>query len=120
MTRRNIKYVFNMSIKNIKFVDQLCFLRDELKILTFDKKFLFSQLLQDIESCFFVLFVNVFDLYKNMYKSLIEVYAMSAVLFHKERQKSTNNFVLTLKSHETDFKNIIIFIHTNIKIFDDD
>jgi hypothetical protein len=66
------------------------------------------------------LFVNVFDLYKNMYKSLIEMYAMSAVLFHKEKQKSTNNFVLILKSHETNFKNIIIFIHTNIKISDDD
>ncbi len=120
MTRRNIKYVFNMNIKNIKFVDQLCFLRDELKILTFDKIFLFSQLLQDIESCFFVLFVNVFDLYRNMYKSLIEMYVMFAVLFHKKRQKSTNNFVLTLESHEADFKNIIIFIHTNMKIFDDD
>jgi hypothetical protein len=120
MTRRSIKYVFNMNIKSMKFVDQLCFLRDELKILTFDRNFLFSQLLQDIESCFFVLFVNVFDLYKNMYRSLIEVYAMFAVLFHKERQKSTNNFVLILKSHETDFRNIIIFIHTDMKISDDD
>jgi hypothetical protein len=104
----------------MRFVDQLCSLRDELKILTFDRNFLFSQLLQDIESCFFVLFVNVFDLYKNMYKSLIEVYAMSVVLSHKERQKSTNSFVLTLESHETDFKDIIIFIHTDMKIFDDD
>jgi hypothetical protein len=120
MTRRSIKYVSNMNIKNMKSVDQLCFLRDELKILTFDKNFLFSQLLQDIESCLFVLFVNVFDLYKNMYKSLIEMYAMFAVLFHKKRQKSTNNFVLILKSHKTNFKNIIMFIYTNMKIFDDD
>ncbi len=120
MTRKSIKYVFNMNIKNMRFVDQLCFLRDELKILTFDKNFLFSQLLQNIKFCFFVLFVNVFDLYKNMYRSLIEMYAMSAVLFHKERQKSTNNFVLTLESHETDFKDIIIFIHINMKISDDD
>jgi hypothetical protein len=104
----------------MRSVDQLCLLRDELKILTFDKNFLFSQLLQDIESCFFVLFVNVFDLYRNMYRSLIEVYAMSAVLSHKKRQKSTNSFVLTLKSHETDFRNIIIFIHTDMKISDDD
>ena len=120
LMQTNIKYVFDINIKNMRFVDQLSFLRDELEILTFEKDFLFSQLFQDIQSCSFVLFVDVFELYRNMYKSLTEVYAMSVVLFSQERQKSTNSFVLILESHETNFRNVMIFLQTDMKISDDD
>jgi hypothetical protein len=115
-----IKHVFNTRINIFRICDQLCFLRNELEFMIFDREFLTSQLNKEIQFCFFVIFVNAFDLYHNMYKFLIEVYALSTTLFHKERQKNINYFVLILNSHEINFKNIIIFLCIEIKILDRD
>ncbi len=97
-TQMFIKHVFNTRINIFRICDQLCFLRDELEFMTFDREFLTSQLNKKIQFCFFVIFVNVFDLYRNMYKFLIEIYALSTTLSHKERQKNINCFVLILNS----------------------
>jgi hypothetical protein len=115
-----IKHVFNTKTNIFRICDQLCFLRDELEFMIFDRKFLTSQLNKKIQFCSFVIFVNVFDLYHNMYKFLIEMYALSTTLFHKKRQKNINCFVFTLNSHEVNFKNIIIFLCIEIKILDHD
>ncbi len=95
-------------------------MRDEFEFLIFDREFLISQLNKEIQFCFFVIFVNAFDLYRNMYKFLIEIYALSTTLFHKEWQKSINCFVFIFDSHEVNFKNIIIFLRIDIKIFNRD
>jgi hypothetical protein len=115
-----IKHVFNTKINIFRICDQLCFLRDELELMIFDREFLTSQLNKKIQFCSFVIFVNVFDLYRNMYKFLIEMYALSTTLFHKERQKNINCFVLILNSHEINFKNIINFLRIETKILDRD
>jgi hypothetical protein len=115
-----IKHVFNTRTNIFRICDQLCFLRDELELMTFDREFLTSQLNREIQFCSFVIFVDAFDLYRNMYRFLIEVYALSTTLSHKERQKSINCFVLTLDSHEVNFRNIIIFLRIEIETFDRD
>jgi hypothetical protein len=112
--------VFDTKTNIFRICDQLCFLRDELKFLIFDREFLTSQQNKKIQFCFFVIFVNVFNLYRNMYKFLIKVYALSTTLSHKKRSKNINCFVFILDLHEINFKNIIIFFRIEIKILDRD
>ena len=104
----------------VRFTDFFHSLRAELKISTFDREFLMFRLKKKIRSCPFVVFVNAFDLYKNMYRALIEIYIMPISLCYLKRQKSQNNFVFTLKFHDAMFKNIMTDFHIDIKVFDRD
>ena len=115
-----IESVFNAKFHTIRSTDLLYFLRTKLKITNFEKKILISQLQSGIQSCSFVVFIDAFDLYRNMYWTLIVVYALSAALCNFDRQKNQNSFVFTLNFHDASFKNIISDFRIEIKIFDHD
>ena len=115
-----IKHVFDIRIQTFKFIDKLTFFQAELKISVFERNFLIFKLLANVQSCSFLIFVNVFEFYRNMYKSLIEVYLFSASLFIQERQKNQNNFVLILKSYEINFNIIFNCFRIDMKTLDRD
>ena len=69
---------------------------------------------------FFLIFVNVFEFYRNMYKSLTRVYLLSVFLSIQNHQKNQNNFMLILKSHEINFNIIFDCLRIDMKILDRD
>ena len=120
ITDIRIESVFNVKFHIIRSTDLLHFLRTKLKITNFEKKILIFRLQSDIQSCSFVIFIDAFDLYKNMYQILIAMYVLSIALCNFDRQKNQNSFVFILNFHDASFKNIINNFRIEIKIFDHD
>ena len=115
-----IESVFNVKFHTIRSTDLLHSLRTKLKITNFENFFLIFRLQSDIQSCLFVMFIDAFDLYKNIYQILIAMYALSVALCNFDRQKNQNSFVFILNFHDALFKNIINNFRIEIKIFDHD
>ena len=67
-----------------------------------------------------MIFIDAFDLYKNIYRILIAMYILLIALCNFDRQKNQNNFVFILNFHNASFKNIISDFRIEIKIFDHD
>jgi hypothetical protein len=75
----------NISRQDFRFIDLLSFIRVKLKLQVFDREYLSSQLKQKIKSFSIIIFVDDFELYRNMYKALTNVYAVSVELFAWKR-----------------------------------
>ena len=54
-----------------------------------------------------MLFINEFDIYKNMYQACWAFYIIFASLSYAEYQKIINVFILTFESHETQSNHVI-------------
>jgi hypothetical protein len=67
-----------------------------------------------------VIFIDEFGLYRNVYHSVSDIYAMSAALCELKRQKSKNAFTLTLNSHEAELKNVLDCLQIDLKNIDRD
>jgi hypothetical protein len=55
----------------------------------------------------FILFINDFGIYRNIYRALKGFYIILAILGYKERRKPSNKFTLTLGPHSTLIDDII-------------
>lgn len=115
-----IDCVFNARFHILRSFDLLHSLRAKLEISAFEKKNLIIRLKNDIRSCSLFIFVDVFELYRNIYWVLTDVYALFAVLCNFDKQKNQNCFVFILKFHNVSFKNIINDFRIEIKILDRD
>lgn len=59
-------------------------------------------------------FIDEFDVYKNIYRSLIDIYFIIVAMTIREKSQRTNVFSLTLNSHESNVDEIIKVI-TSLK-----
>jgi predicted small metal-binding protein len=98
-----------------RFTDLLSSIRAKLKLQIFDREYFSSQLKQKIKSFSIIIFVDDFDLYKNMYKILTNVYVVSVELSAWKRQKNNNYYTTILDLHDCDFNNIMNCFHNNLK-----
>ena len=55
----------------------------------------------------YLLFIDDFDIHRNMYRALKGFYLISACLSYEERRKIVNVFILTLEPHKADIKAVI-------------
>src|SRR5438034_3812926 len=60
-------------------------------------------------SILFLLFINNFRIYKNVYQVLKTFYIISVNFFYVKQQKIANTYMLILKSHDADSDDIINF-----------
>ncbi len=67
-----------------------------------------------------VIFIDEFELYKNVYHSMSDIYAMSIALCELKKQKSKNAFILILNSHEATLKNVLDCFQIDLKNIDRD
>jgi UDP-N-acetylmuramyl pentapeptide synthase len=68
----------------------------------------------------FVIFIDEFELYKNVYHSVNDIYAMSTALCELKKQKNKNAFILILNSHEAKLKNVLDCLQIDLKNIDRD
>ena len=102
-----INFVYNFVRKNIRSIHKLLSIRAKLKLRAFSRNYLRSQLKHDVISLSFIVFVDEFEFYRNMYKFFTEMYVVSVELSAIERQKSYNVYIITLESHESNFNDIM-------------
>ena len=110
-----IRYVVNTSQKTIYLLCQLTLTWEKLKIDHFKREHIikmFTSLF--ILSLSLILFVDNFDVHRNMYCTLKAFYWISVNLSYKEQCKVTNIFTLSLRSHETDVREIVKVFIKNI------
>ena len=88
---------------------------DELKIQHFDRKYVKKVFDKSHVSFSYFLFIDEFEIHKNIYRFLKIFYLISTALFYKKRRKIVNIFTFILNSHETKIKNIVEIIHKSIQ-----
>ena len=84
----------------------------------FDKNYVIEVFDKSHIFLFYFLFVDDFDIHKNMYKSLKIFYFIFACLLYKKRWKIVNNFLLTLRFHDVNIKDVVEIIRKLIQQFD--
>lgn len=70
-------------------------------------------------SLLFMLFIDGFGLYQNMYRSLMGVYIIFAGLNARERSRQANVFPLTLGPHGSDFNDVVEALQS-LRLLDQD
>jgi hypothetical protein len=58
-------------------------------------------------SLLFILFIDDFGIYRNMYRALKGFYITLAILGYEERRKPSNEFTLTLRPHSISIDDVI-------------
>ena len=105
------KIVSDNEIKSLRIMHQTF---DELKIQHFDRKYVKKAFDKSHVSFSYFLFIDEFEIYKNMYRFLKTFYLISTALLYKKQRKIVNIFTFTLSSHETKIKNVVEIIRKSI------
>ena len=102
-----IKKVFNYRFKFMRFVFRFNSTREKLKVSYFDREYVQNNFVNIDIFLFYLLFINDFDVHKNMYKVLKVFYLISTNLIFHKRRKIVNVFIFIFESHEVALKNMI-------------
>ena len=117
-SRWAVRFVFNLSRSMFRPIAQMSALRAELEIEAFGRSYLESMLRENVTSFPLLIFIDDFGLYRNMYRSLTGIYAVSAGLSARDRQKSINAHCITLGPHGSDFNDVFSSIRDSIVAVD--
>jgi len=94
-------------------------MRGELEIQIYKKKYLEDKFVdRDIILYSILFFINGFDFFRNMYRSLISWYLILVALNLKNRNRRTNVFVLTLDSYDFNFSNVVAAVESRLIALD--
>ena len=89
-------------------------IRDELKMQYFEHKHI-AKTFNNYTSFSYLLFINDFEIYRNMYRAFKAFYFISIYLFYEKRRKIINVFILILNSYDVNLKTIIKVFNKIIK-----
>ena len=113
-----IKNIFNFTSKQLRSVRQLHSTRKKLKIIYFERQHFEIFFSISHTSFFYLLFIDDFDVHRNMYRVLKAFYLISICLIYEYRRKMINVFTLILSFHETKILNVMKAFFKLIKQFD--
>lgn len=65
-----------------------------------------------------VIFIDNFELYKNIYKNIIDVYVMLAKLTIEDYQRNSNVYTITFGFYGSNFDKIISCLQINLRTLD--
>ena len=102
-----IKRVLNLKSINVRSLRQLYVIREKLKMQFFDRQNLELFVIAFYIFLSYFLFIDDFEMYKNMYRILKTFYLISICLNYNERRKFANVFIFFLKSHDVKLDNMI-------------
>ncbi len=103
-----IRCIFNIRKLMLRSINLLSSIREELKLTTFEHQYLIKSFQRD--KCILLsllCFIDAFELYCNMYRSLLEVYMIFASLTIIKKARRSNVFSLILSLHESDFDDVM-------------
>ena len=117
---RYIRRVLNRKSFTIRSFCRLQFTRDELKISYFDREHVEEYFENSHTFLSYMLFIDDFEVHRNMYRALKIFYLISVNLSYDERRKLTNVFTLILRSHDVIIENVINTFAKSIRQLDRD
>ena len=112
--------MLNIFRRRIKFLRQLHSIKNELKIEYFDRDWFVETFNKFLLFLFYFLFVNDFEIYKNMYRFLKIFYLIFVNFLYKKRRILINVFIVILNSHDAHFKNVIEIFDKTIRTLNRD
>ena len=110
-----VKRVYNTSSKIIRSIARLHSTRAELKISHFDRDHVKRFFSQTHLSLLYLLFIDEFEVHRNMYRSLKAFYLIFANLSYEKRRKIVNVFTLTLESHDVALEDVVKIFFRDIR-----
>ena len=90
--------------------------RVKLKFVIHDRAHLINFSKFSIIYLFLMIFINVFKLYRNIYRAIISIYVMIIKFNWKKRKKRANVLFLTLNSYINNFFDVIKMFKFNLII----
>ena len=109
---RKISHVKDFNVQSLRQFFQI---RDELKIIYFNREMLVEVFDKSHIFFLYLLFIDDFDVHRNMYRVLKTFYFISTYLFYKKQRKIVNVFTLTLNSHEINFDEMMKFFDKHLR-----
>ena len=118
-------------ILNSCFLHLFASIRDELEIETFERQYftmiffhrktnmieIVDQFARECVSMSFFMFLNEFELFRNVYRSMMSVYIISTILSYRKRNRRANCLILILRLHEIKLDDVVeAFIETFAKL----
>ena len=109
--------------KWLQFFAYFALSKVELKLNIYDRNYFANHFnTANDNKCFFLsyfLFFDDFDLYRNFYRSLMNVYLQFASFSFHEKMRRSNVFFLTLNSHDSNFNDVFDAM-SSLRNFDKD
>ena len=110
-----VKRVYNTNSKIIRSIVRLHSIRAKLKISHFDRNHVKRFFSQTHLFLLYLLFIDEFEIHRNMYRSLKAFYLIFANLSYEKRRKIVNVFTLTLEFHNVALETVVKVFFKNIK-----
>ena len=101
---RRILNVHSLTQRSLRKLHQI---RDELEINCYDRNYLKMFCTRSHVFFSYILFIDDFDVHRNMYRALKAFYMISVCLSYEKRRIIANVFILTLESHEVKMNDVI-------------
>ena len=112
---RYIKKILNRKSFIIRSCCRLQFTRNELKISYFDREHVEAYFENSHTFLSYMLFIDDFEIHRNMYRVFKVFYLISVNLSYDERRKLINVFILTLNFHDVIIDDVINTFAKSIK-----
>ena len=102
-------FMIKRMLKNSKFrsIYHISSLKIELKIREFTRNHFVQNFRHSCISISLFIFIDDFDLYRNNYRSLMNMYVIVTALIFKKRTRRANVFSLIFEFHESNFSDVI-------------
>ena len=116
-----IRRIWNNQRDTIRPVWQAHPIRGELEIMHFGRQPLidrFDRTNMDVVSMPFIMFVDGFGLYRNMYRSLMGFYLINAAFSYADRSRPTNIIPLTLGPHGSNMEQVAAALTPSLQKLD--
>lgn len=103
-----VQYVVSLVLCTLCSLQLSVSLHNELKITAYDRDYFVDEFIfKKTLSLLFILFIDEFSLYQNIYQSLMKIYLLIAELSAWKWFWKINIFFLTLRSHDSQFSNVV-------------
>ena len=99
----------------IRFLCQNYSFRDKLELREFIRDYFVFKFNKQFSKCLFlslIFFIDRFDLYKNFYRSLIEIYFIIVAFLKKERSRISNILLLILDLYGSNIEDVILLFYS--------
>ena len=105
-----IRRVYNRDSQKSRFVNQFRALRKKLEMKYYDREILVKKFHVNVLFLLFTCFIDDFDLYRNMYRNLCDIYFTSTTLNLKKRQRTRNLYSIIFEFHDSKLNDVVRFM----------
>ena len=104
-----VRRIFNASKQIFRSLNQTHSIRKQFEFEQYIRKHFVDHFDQHVFvfSVFLFILIDEFDLYRNMYRTIMNMYLNFAAFFYRKKIRRINVLSLTLKFHDNNFSNVV-------------